>query len=305
MKKTTTQFLWHNQVFLLTALLAWAFTGGVSQGKNAVVIQADFGGAVMEGIAYGVSKDLDIFHVRPLINLYDIDQAARSFEYTAPYWPSGTVFVSVVDPGVGTVRKSVVLKTKSGHYFVSPDNGTLSLVAKSLGIEAVREIDESVNRRKGSERSHTFHGRDVYSFTGARLAAGVIDFEGVGPLLEAKVVQLDNVKPYIEGKSAFGMVYTAQGRLGNTASRIDMETFDKLGIKEGEIVEVTFRHKGEIVWQQDVPFSKTFGEVPLGEPLLFINSSYFLAMAINQGNFAATHDIHHGKDWTMEIRKKS
>ena len=169
----------------------------------------------------------------------------------------------------------------------------------------MREIDEPVNRRKGTERSHTFHGRDVYSYTGARLAAGVIDFEGVGPLLEPKVVQLDDSKPYIKGNSAFGMVYTAQGRLGNTASRIDMETFDKLGIKEGEMVEVTFHHKGEIVWQKDVPYVRTFGDVPLGEPLLFINSSYFLTMAINQGNFAATQNIQHGKDWTMEIRKKS
>lgn len=286
-------------------MILWTLAGGNSFGKNALVIQADFGGAVMQGVAYGVSKDLDIFHVRPLINLYDIDQAARSFEYTAPYWPEGTVFVSVVDPGVGTKRKSVVLKTKTGHYFVSPDNGTLSNVAKLMGIEGVREIDESVNRRKGTERSHTFHGRDVYSYTGARLAAGVIDFEGVGPLLEPEVVKLESPKPYIKENSAFGVIYTAQGRLGNTASRIDMATFDKLGVKEGEIVEVTIRHKSKIAWQEDVPFVRTFGGVPLGEPLLFINSSYFLSMAINQGNFAATHDIRHGPDWVMEIKKKN
>ncbi len=291
------------QFRLLTALFALAFTGGTSDGKNALVIQADFGGAVMQGIAYGVSKDLDIFYIRPLIDLYAINQAARSFEYNAPAWPSGTVFVSVVDPGVGTVRKSVVLKTKSGHYFVTPDNGTLSNVAEKLGIEAVREIDESVNRRKGTERSHTFHGRDVYSYTGARLAAGVIDFEGVGPLLEAKVVKLENPKPYIKGNSAFGVIYTAQGRLGNTACRVDMGTFDKLGIKEGETVTVTIRNKKKIIWQKNVPYVRTFGDVPLGEPLLFINSDYYLSMAINQGNFAATHDIRHGPDWAMEIRK--
>ncbi len=305
MNKKTQLYLYLNQFRILAALLGWAFAGGISDGKNALVIQADFGGAVMQGIAYGVSKDLDIFYIRPLIDLYDIGQAARSFEYNAPAWPVGTVFVSVVDPGVGTVRKSVVLKTKSGHYFVSPDNGTLSNVAANMGIEAVREIDESVNRRKGTERSHTFHGRDVYSFTGARLAAGVIDFEGVGPLLEPEVVKLENPKPYIKGKSAFGVIYTAQGRLGNTASRIDMDTFDKLGIKEGETVAVTIRHKGKIVWQEDVPYVRTFGDVPLGEPLLFINSDYFLSMAINQGNFAATHNIENGPDWTTEIMKKN
>ena len=305
MNNDTQQHSCLHQFRPLAVLLLWAFAGGVSDGKNAIVIQADFGGAVMQGIAYGVSKDLDIFHIRPLIDLYDIDQAGRSFETTARAWPAGTVFVSVVDPGVGTVRKSVVLKTNSGHYFVSPDNGTLSRVAENLGIEAVREIDESVNRRKGTERSHTFHGRDVYSYTGARLAAGVIDFEGVGPLLEPKVVKLESPKPYIKGKSALGMIYTAQGRLGNTASRIDMDTFDKLGIKEGETVAVTIRNKEKIVWREDVPYVRTFGDVPLGEPLLFINSDYFLSMAINQGNFAATHKIEHGPDWTMEIRKKN
>ncbi len=305
MNYKTKQYMRLNQFRILAALMGWAFAGSVTNGKNALVIQADFGGAVMQGIAYGVSEDLDIFHVRPLINLYDIGQAARSFEYTAPAWPAGTVFVSVVDPGVGTVRKSVVLKTKSGHYFVSPDNGTLFLVAERMGIEAVREIDESVNRRKGTERSHTFHGRDVYSYTGARLAAGVIDFEGVGPLLEPEVLKLENPKPYIKGKSAFGVIYTATGRLGNTACRVDMDTFDKLGIKEGETVSVTIRNKEIIVWQQDVPYVRTFGDVPLGEPLLFINSDYFLSMAINQNNFASTHNIGHGPDWTMEIRKKN
>ncbi|MFP3520520.1 SAM-dependent chlorinase/fluorinase, partial [Pseudomonas sp. SIMBA_077] len=79
--------------------------------------------------------------------------------------------------GVGTDRKSVVLKTKNGQYFVSPDNGTLTLVAESLGIESVRQIDEKTNRLKGSEKSYTFHGRDVYAYTGARLASGAISFE--------------------------------------------------------------------------------------------------------------------------------
>ena len=119
--------------------------------KNALIIQADFAGVVMTGVAYSVSKELDIFNIRPLINLYDISEASASLEYNAQTWPSGSVFVSVVDPGVGTKRKSVVLKTKNGLYFVSPNNGSLSGPANSYGIEAVREIDESVNRRKDTD----------------------------------------------------------------------------------------------------------------------------------------------------------
>ena len=103
------------------------------------------------------------------------------------------MFVSVIDPGVGTRRKSVTALTAAGHYIVTPDNGTLTHLDKHVGIVALREIDESVNRLAGSEKSHVFHGRDVYAYTGARLASGVIDFAGVGPELPtAGVVHLSS-----------------------------------------------------------------------------------------------------------------
>jgi S-adenosylmethionine hydrolase len=272
--------------------------------RNAVVIQADFGGAVMPGVVFAVDKDIPIFTVQPLIELYNIDAAARSLIYTAPVWPKGTVFVSVVDPGVGTKRKSVVLQTKNGQYFVSPDNGTLSLVAAEFGIEAVREIDEKVNRRPGTEWSHTFHGRDVYAYTAGRLAAGVITYEQVGPLLEPKVVTLDYPKPVIEHGTATGMIDISRGHLGNTACLIDRHTFEKLGIKEGEQVVVTIRQSGKVVWEETVPYAHTFGDVPVGKNLMFINSSGYVSMAVNQGNFASKYNIDSGRDWTLSVRKK-
>src|ERR1017187_8070215 len=116
----------------------------------------------MRGVAVSVSPKLSIHDLSHENTPFDIWEAAYRLKQAAPFWPAGTVFVSVVDPGVGTERKSVVLKTKSGHFFVSPDNGTLTLIAEELGIDAVREIDETKNRRRGSERSYTFHGRDVY-----------------------------------------------------------------------------------------------------------------------------------------------
>src|ERR1700727_77148 len=119
-----------------------------------VVFQSDFGlkdGAVsaMKGVAMGVSPDLKLFDLTHEIPAYNIWEAAYRLQQTVPYWPTGTVFVSVVDPGVGTERKSVVLKTKTGQYIVTPDNGTLTLVAESLGIDSIRGTDESVNRRRG------------------------------------------------------------------------------------------------------------------------------------------------------------
>ena len=166
----------------------------------------------MHAVANSVDPDLPIFDIRHNITPFDIAEAAGSLNGNLRYWPPGTVFVSVVDPGVGTLRRSVVLKTKTGHYIVSPDNGSLALVADGLGIEAVREIDESVNRIKGSDDFHTFHGRDVYSFTGARLASGTITYEEVGPLLDPRVAPLDRPAPaFVKGGAAHGTLVSAGG----------------------------------------------------------------------------------------------
>lgn len=288
----------------LFPLLAFAAAGLAASQRNAVVIQADFGGAVMPGVVFSVSPDIPIFTVQPLIELYNIDAASRNLVYTAPVWPAGTVFVSVVDPGVGTQRKSVVLKTKNGQFFVGPDNGSFTHVAKEFGIEAVREIDEKTNRRPGTEWSHTFHGRDVYAYTAGRLAAQVITFEQVGPLLEPKVVVLEYPKPVLKDGSLTGMIDSSRGLLGNTTSLIDRRTFEALGVKEGGLVVVTIRRGERVVWEDTVPYARTFGDVPVGRPLMFINSSGFLAMAINQGNFANVHNIDSGRDWTLTVRRK-
>ena len=153
--------------------------------NKTLVFQSDFGlvdGAVsaMEGVALQVDPELKLYHLTHDITPYNIFEGSYRLFQTVNYWPEGTVFVSVVDPGVGTKRKSVVAKTKTGHYIVTPDNGTLTHLNKYLGIVEHREIEESINRRKNRELSYTFHGRDVYAYTGARLAAGVITYEEVG-----------------------------------------------------------------------------------------------------------------------------
>lgn len=268
---------------------------------NALIIQADFAGLVMTGVAYSVSKDLEIFNVRPLIPLYDIRAASASLEYNAQTWPSGTVFVSVVDPGVGTPRKSVVLETKNGLYFVSPDNGSLSGPAAAYGISGVREIDEEVNRIPGSEWSHTFHGRDVYSYTGARLAAGVISFEQVGPLLEPEVIELPRELGSVENGTFSGKVAGGTGRLGNIYFNINREMFESVNPEFGDVYDIVISHQGKSVWTGSLPYSRSFGSVAVGESLLFMNSSGDLSIAINQGNFAEANGIGYGPDWTITL----
>ena len=274
-----------------------------------VVYETDFGlkdGAVsaMRGVALSVDPTLrleDLTHEIPAFNIWE---GAYRLSATAPYWPPGTVFVSVIDPGVGTERKSVVLKTKSGHYFVSPDNGTLTLVAERLGIEAVREIDESRFRRPGSEQSYTFHGRDVYSYAAAHLASGQTGFEQIGPALPPAVVTIDYQKPAIEGRVLRGNIPVLDVQYGNVWTNIDRATFERLGVAIGEQVVVRILKGSRQVFKGNMPYVATFGDVAMGETLLYLNSIDNVAFAINWGNFAETYVIGSGPEWGVEVAKR-
>jgi len=300
MKRYSRQLL----LFLFSGIAALA----VAQNKI-VVFQSDFGlkdGAVsaMKGVAMGVSPDLKLFDLTHEIPAYSIWEAAYRLEQTVSYWPAGTVFVSVVDPGVGTERKSIVLKTKSGHFIVTPDNGTLTLIAESLGIEEVREIDEAVNRRKGSEKSYTFHGRDVYAYTGARLAAGSINFEQIGKELPKQVVSIPYQKAVLEGNKIKGTISILDIQYGNIWTNIPSELFNKLNVKVGDKLRVTISQNRIKKYEGTMPYSETFGGVAKGKPLAYLNSLLQLSFALNQGNFSATNKIYSGSNWTVEISKQ-
>jgi len=271
-----------------------------------LVFQSDFGVkdaavASMKGVAFGVEPQLQMHDLTHEIPTFNVWEAAQRLEQTAEYWPSGTVFVSVVDPGVGTERKSVVLRTKSGHYFVTPDNGTLTLVAEKLGIDDVREIDEAINRRKNSEQSYTFHGRDVYAYTGARLAAGVISFEEVGAELPEKVLSIEYEKARFENGVLYGNIPILDIQFGNIWTNISRDVFKKRGLKQGQLAEVKITQSGKLVLNKNIPYHPTFGEVELGEPLLYLNSLNNVSLALNQASFAEKYKIGSGADWSIEI----
>jgi len=294
------------QIFSVFAFLA-LLQFGIAQNKT-VVFQSDFGlkdGAVsaMKGVAMGVSPDLKLFDLTHEIPAYNIWEAAYRLEQTVMYWPAGTVFVSVVDPGVGTNRRSVVLKTKSGHFIVTPDNGTLTLIAESLGIEAVREIDEAVNRRKGSEKSYTFHGRDVYAYTAARLAAAVVSFEQVGRALPNEVVMIPYQKAILENNKIKGTISILDVQYGNIWTNIPAELFNQLQVKIGEKLHVAI-YEGKVKkFEADMPYTETFGAVAKGKPLAYLNSLLQLSFALNMANFSTVHKVYSGNNWTLEITK--
>ncbi|OOQ61900.1 SAM hydrolase/SAM-dependent halogenase family protein [Mucilaginibacter pedocola] len=294
--------------YFLPLFLLFSFNRAIAQ-NNIVVLQTDFGlkdGAVsaMKGVAMGVSPNVKLFDLTHEIPNYNIWEASYRLYQTINYWPKGTVFVSVVDPGVGTSRKSVVVKTKTGQFIVTPDNGTLTHVAEAFGIAEVREIDEAINRRKESGKSYTFHGRDVYVYTASRLAAGVITYEQVGKALPAKVVTIPYQHSVLEAGTLKGTIAILDIQYGNVWTDISDEMFAKLNVKFGDVLHLKIFNKGTKVYEGDVPYSKTFGDVAEGQPLAYLNSLLQLSFALNMGNFAETHKIGSGADWSVEVTKK-
>lgn len=274
---------------------------------NPLVFQTDFGlvdGAVsaMYGVAYCVNPQLKIHDLTHDITPFNIWEASYRLIQTINYWPEGTVFVSVVDPGVGSDRKSVVVKTKSGRYIVTPNNGTLTHVIRLEGVEAVREIDENINRLPRSGESYTFHGRDVYAYTGARLASGIIDFEGVGSELPVdSLVSLPIVEPYLDGSAACGTIDVLDVRFGSLWTNIPRTMFLETGIRYGDRVSITIENDTRTVYRNIILFARSFADVYVGEALSYVNSLDCVAVAINQGSFARAYNIGTGNFWRIRI----
>lgn len=274
---------------------------------NHLVFQTDFGlvdGAVsaMYGVAYSVHPQLNIHDLTHDITPYNIWEASYRLIQTIRYWPRDTVFVSVVDPGVGSSRKSVVVRTASGHYIVTPDNGTLTHVIRFDGIEEVREIDENVNRLPCSGESYTFHGRDVYAYTGARLASGIIDFQQVGPVRDIdSLVRLPIIEPRMEGNAVCGTIDVLDVRFGSLWTNIPRELFLQTGIQYGDRVSITIENDTRCVYRNIILFAKSFADVYVGEALAYVNSLDCVAVAINQGSFARAYNIGTGNSWRIRI----
>jgi S-adenosylmethionine hydrolase len=279
-----------------------------------LVLMTDFGlkdGAVaaMKGVAQGVARNL----ARPLpitdlthdIPPFDIAEAAYRLRQTAPYWPAGTVFVTVVDPGVGTARKSVAARDVNGRIFVCPDNGLLTHLADEIGFESVREIDEIAHRLPGSSESFTFLGRDLYAFIGARLASGDLQFDDIGPSLpeitrlevhHATVLQNGGLEDRV-----IGSIPVLDVNFGNVWTNIPKHLLEQVGVNIGDQVQVVIKHNELERYREVIPFVHSFGFVPHGERLVYVNSLLHASLGMNCSSFAAHYGISSGAGWTVEL----
>lgn len=277
--------------------------------KGLLVFQSDFGnsdGAVsaMHGVANSVQSGIPIFEITHQIPQYNIWEASYRLLQSIGYWPSETVFVSIIDPGVGSDRRAVVAKTKNNHYIITPDNGTLTHVKQFHGIVEVREIDESVNRLPNSGESHTFHGRDIFAYTGARLASGVIQFEEVGPLFNpTEIIGLPLKNSVIVDEVITGNVDIIDRPFGNLWTNISRAQFIEIAKQHGDSFEVTISTDGRTIYNNIMTYGRSFADLHIGEPLVYVNSLDNIGIAINQGSFADAYRIGTGTNWEVVIRK--
>ncbi len=275
-----------------------------------IVMMTDFGTdnsgtCAMKGVCDSVCHQLVTTDITHSIEPFNTWQASSQLMYVEPFWPKGTIFVSVVDPTVGTSRKACVAKLKDGKYVVTPDNGTLTHLFYEVGIEEIREIDESINRLKGTEETSIFHGRDLFAYCAARLAAGIISYQQVGPAYPVSEVILHDTMyhPTIKENYAEGCITSAMRHFGNIFTNITVKNFHKAGFKDNDMINVQIIRQDKIIFEQKVKYAKSFGYVAIGEPVIFNGSTLVICIALNQNNFAQKYDIYSGEEWRIVFSK--
>lgn len=276
---------------LLLLLFAAAVTNAWCEPpKHLVVFMSDFGQlddavSICKGVMISTDPEVRIIDLLHDVTPYSIADGARFLAGTAPYYPRGTVFVIVIDPGVGSKRKAIVARSRKGQFFVLPDNGLLTLLQDRDGIDEVHEI-QNPKWMIGAGISSTFHGRDIFSPVAAHVARGD-DVAEVGPLLNTRdLVRLNIPQAKIGPAGISGTVFAVDGPYGNAITDITRDQFAALGYNVGDNVRFTL---GDRILES--PFVKTFSDVPVGKPLFYIDSRGRLALAINQGDFARQYDL--------------
>ena len=256
--------------------------------RPTIVFMTDFGTAndavaICKAVILKIVPDVRIMDITHQVTPFSIEEASRFLAGVSPYYPSGTVFLVVVDPGVGTSRKAIIVKTKKGQYFDLPDNGLITPVADRDGVEGIHEITNPA-WMIGDKVSSTFHGRDIFSPSAAHLAAGE-DWTQSGPEMK-DLVRLNPVVATVDAKGITGEIIGLDDPYGSLITNIQGEDFKKLGYTLGEKVKVQIEKK-----PYTFPYVKTFMDVPVGEPLLYIDSRGRVGFALNERDFSKTYRI--------------
>ncbi len=251
----------------------------------------DFYVGAAKGVAYSVFPEARLVDITHEIEPYNIMEGAVTLLLAAREFPSGTVFVAVVDPGVGTERRPIAVRTADGRFFIGPDNGIFTMVMQEFGVNEVRTITNRAFMRPGPT-SYSFHGRDIFTPTASNLAAGR-KFAEVGPVAD-EVVLLDIKPARVEDGKAHGEIVLVD-QYGNLQANIGRDLLAELGLKYGDTALVTVSGK-------TIPskFVNTYGDVPEGDHLIFIASTDWVEISINMDDAKAAFGAQIGSPVVIE-----
>jgi len=245
----------------------------------------------MEGVALEINPEAHVIHLMHGLPDFNLFYAARTME-TINYMPVG-FHVCVVDPGVGTKRKPIIIETKRGDFLIGPDNGVLIPATRFLG--GIKKIVEITNKKYMRQPvSPIFHGRDIFTPAAAYLSKGV-KIEEFGN--EKKdLVEAPYEEATIKGNEIQAKIISIN-KFGSLHLNIIYEVWDKFDVKNSNNVELNFNNKNI-----NVPFVTTFGDVGKGEGLIMKDDYGRIEVALNQDSFEKNYNVKVGD--AMVIVKK-
>jgi S-adenosylmethionine hydrolase len=256
-----------------------------------ITLTTDFGTtdhfvAAMKGVILGIAPRARVIDVTHEIPPYNVTEASFIIAETWPYYPKGTIHVVVVDPGVGSARRPILVEA-GGQFFLGPDNGVLSLIYRA-GPHKVREISNIKLMRK--EISRTFHGRDVFAPVAAHLT------KGTRPALVGKLIKdyvhTWQMEPTKLGPKTWRATVLKVDRFGNLITNLDIKQFPQVKTHAFEVRCGTERiHR----------LALTYSETELGELSLIVGSSGYLEIAANQASAAAKLGCSAGASLELEL----
>ena len=297
-------------ILLFTNNFAQAQVAQNKLSKGVIAIQSDLGLqsssiASMKGVILTVNpliSIVDISHNIPSFNIWD---AAFLLSETIEYLPENAVFISIVDPAVGTGNKSIIVKNSRNQYIITPDNGTLSIVKEAFPLVEIREFVLEKNHRPGASKNYNFLGRDYYAYTAALLVSGELKFEDVGPIYDKPIVNIKHQAPELKANEINGCIVGLDEKFGNLWTNIRSTLWNEFNAFIGERLEVRIYHLDEQVYAGYIPYVPTFASVPEGKPLIYLNSQESICLASNRDNFSQKYGVLAGPNWTIKIKKIS
>lgn len=256
-----------------------------------ITLTTDFGlkdpyVAEMKAVILNISPNTKIVDITRQIEKFNIRMGAYVLAAASSYFPKGTIHVVVVDPGVGTRRKDILIQTKKG-YFIGPDNGVLALAAENQGIEHVYKITNP--KLMLPEIFNTFHGRDIFAPAAAHLAKGTAPSE-FGPEIH-KIVTPKFAKITKRKGTLIGEIIHIDG-FGNIVTNFSEKELESMGIKG--MVNIKLKNT-----RLKLKLCRAYAEVEAQKPLAIIGSHNFLEISVNQGNAADTFKTKVGDKVTL------